>query len=241
MISPTGIKAILFDLDGTLRHHLPTGREVFTKYAISLGLPISEEDDHRAARWEHYYFANSPEIRSDKDKFLGEKFENEGFWVNFARRRLVALGCSPARAAELAPQFSAYMQKAYQPQVHIPAEAPVILTGLKEAGYVLGMVSNRDTSFDDQLEEMGLRACFHFTLAAGEINSFKPERAIFEEALRRAGSLAPETMYVGDNYFADVIGSRRAGLRPVLYDPQRVFPDADCEVIHSFRQLPALL
>ena len=133
------------------------------------------------------------------------------------------------------------MQKAYQPQVHIPVEAPAILTGLKEAGYVLGMVSNRDTSFDDQLEEMGLRACFHFTLAAGEINSFKPERAIFEEALRRAGSLAPETMYVGDNYFADVIGSRRAGLRPVLYDPQRVFPDADCEVIHSFRQLPALL
>lgn len=146
MNSPTTIKAILFDLDGTLRHHLPSGREIFTNYAVSLGLPINEEDDHRAARWEHYYFANSPEIRSDKEIFLGGNFEDQGFWVNFARRRLIVLGCSPAQAAELAPQFSAYMKENYQPQVHIPPEAPAILTGLKEAGYLLGMVSNRDTS-----------------------------------------------------------------------------------------------
>jgi beta-phosphoglucomutase-like phosphatase (HAD superfamily) len=44
-----GIKAILFDFDGTLKHHLPTGGEVFTDYVISLGLTITDEDRRRAA------------------------------------------------------------------------------------------------------------------------------------------------------------------------------------------------
>jgi len=48
-------------------------------------------------------------------------------------------------------------------------------------------------------------------------------------------------MYVGDNYFADIIGSQRAGLMPVLYDPISLFPDADCVVIKSFAEIPELL
>jgi len=42
------IKAVLFDLDGTLRHHLPSGGEVFVEHARSIGLQISQEDKIRA-------------------------------------------------------------------------------------------------------------------------------------------------------------------------------------------------
>lgn len=241
MNSTSRINAILFDLDGTLRLHHPTGGEIFTEYAISLGIPIHEEDALRAARWEHYYFANSPEIRTDKEKFTSQKFEADPFWTNFGRRRLIVMGCNPAQAAELAPQFSAHMVENYKPEVSVPREIPRLLAGWRDAGFTLGMVSNRDHPFDDQLKEMGLGDCFDFTLAAGEVNSYKPGRLIFEEALRRAGTPASGTMYVGDNYFADVIGSRRAGLQPVLYDPARIFPDADCAVIRSFDELPSLL
>ena len=237
MYSPNGIKAILFDLDGTLRHHLPNGGEVFNDYALSLGIPISEEDRLRANRWEHYYFANSPEIKTDSALFEDE----EKFWVAFGRRRLIVMGCSTQQAADLSPQFSAHMAEHYKPEVRVPEEAHILLASLKDAGYTLGMVSNREKPFDEQLEEMGLRGHFAFTLAGGEINSFKPEHGIFEEALRRAGTSAPETMYVGDNYFADVVGSRRAGLRPVLYDPIRLFPEAGCAIIQSFKQLLDLL
>jgi len=54
------IKAIFFDLDGTLRHNQPSGDQVFNDYLLELGLMISGEDMTRAQRWEHYYFANSP-------------------------------------------------------------------------------------------------------------------------------------------------------------------------------------
>jgi hypothetical protein len=46
---------------------------------------------------------------------------------------------------------------------------------------------------------------------------------------------------VGDNYFADVIGSRRAGLTPILYDAQGIFPDADCATIKTFDELNSVI
>lgn len=230
------IKSILFDLDGTLRHNDPSGSRVFVEYARALGLPLHEEDIARAARWEHYYFANSPDIQADS-----QKFENDSFWTNFARRRLVALGCRPEQAAELAPQFSAYMAENYKPTSFVPEEVFPLLSTLKAAGYNLGMVSNRSRPFDEELKELGLDGYFNFTLAGGEVNAFKPDLAIFEEALRRAGTSAAQTIYVGDNYYADAVGARRAGLRPVLYDPSGLFPDPGCEVIVSFDQLTKLL
>ncbi len=238
MLSPNGIKSILFDLDGTLRHHVPSGGEVFTEYIVGLGISVSEEARRRAARWEHFYFANSLEIHSDIKKFGGDTAE---FWVNFGRRRLTAMGCSPAQAEALAPQASAHMRESYKPQVWTPPELGTLLPSLKEAGFVLGVVSNRGEPYSQVLEEIGLNQHFKFSLAGGEVDSFKPDPGIFLEALKRAGTSASETMYVGDNYFADVVGSLRAGLRPVLYDPNGLFPDAACAVIESFDQLPDLL
>ena len=103
-----GIKAILFDFDGTLRHNLPSGGEVFTDYATSLGLPVTGEDRRRAARWEHYYFANSPEIQEDHKKYNGEE---EDFWFHFAHRRLAALGCPVDTVTELGPQLACQLHR----------------------------------------------------------------------------------------------------------------------------------
>ena len=46
---------------------------------------------------------------------------------------------------------------------------------------------------------------------------------------------------MGDNYYADVVGPRRAGLRPVLYDPNGIFPEAHCDMIQSFDELNSIL
>jgi len=48
---PNHIKAVFFDLDGTLRHSIPSGSDVFNEYAASLGLSYTEEDRVRAMRW----------------------------------------------------------------------------------------------------------------------------------------------------------------------------------------------
>jgi FMN phosphatase YigB (HAD superfamily) len=238
LISSHPIKAILFDLDGTLRHHLPSGGEVFVKHARNIGLIISEEDRIRAEHWEHLYFANSLEIQTDGKMF---KDDLKSFWVNFARRRLVALGLQTAQAVKLAPQVSAYMHEFYKPEVHVPQDAYPLLKFLKESGYILGMVSNRNKPYHDEMKNLKLDSYFQFFLAGGQLNSFKPDKLIFERALELSGAAAQETVYIGDNYFADIIGSRRAGLNPVLYDPISLFPDAECTTIKSFAEFPELL
>lgn len=227
-------KAVLFDLDGTLRHHIPAGSKVFVEYLRSIKVHFSEEDETRAERWEHFYFANSLEIQEDKKKFNHESRE---FWVNYSRRRLVALGLHPKQAAELAPEVSAHMGENYKPEVHVPEEAPRMLNTLKDSGYILGVVSNRDEPFHDELKDLNLHSYFHFSLAAGEVQSFKPDVRIFQKAVEMAGASASETMYIGDNYYADIVGSHRAGLVPVLFDPSGLFPDAECAVIRSFDEL----
>lgn len=238
MFSTNGIKAILFDLDGTLRHHIPNGSDVFIEYAIHLGLPISEDDKLRSLRWEHYYFAYSPEIRADQKTFQDNHHD---FWINYCRRHLIALGAHPSQAIELSSAAAAYMKETHKPQVHVPQEVRDMLASMQTAGYILGVVSNREKPYQEELKELELDLHFNFSLAGGEIPSYKPEPAIFKRALELAGTRAPETVFVGDNYFADIVGSRRAGLRPVLYDPSSLFPEADCAVIKSFDELlPAL-
>ena len=238
MHSSNGVKAIFFDLDGTLRHSVPSGGEVFSNYAASLGLRVNAEDRVRATRWEHLYWASSADLRDD---LLAHSGETENFWIEYSRRRLIALGAAPAQAVELSPKISAHMGEAYKPESVIPQEVRRALVELKQAEYFMAVLSNRDKPFQDLLKSHGISEFFSFSLAGGEVNSFKPDPGLFEQALKRAGLAAREAVYVGDNYFADVIGSRRAGLRPVLYDPDAIFPEADCITIRSFDELNSVI
>ncbi|NOY98858.1 MAG: HAD family hydrolase [Chloroflexi bacterium] len=238
MKSPDGIRAIFFDLDGTLRHSVPLGGDVFSDHVAELGLPITSEDRLRAARWEHYYWASSSELLVDRRSFQDD---DDAFWGNYVARRLRALGVPPKRVDELTLLVRQHMQETYQPENWVPPELHELLPELRQAGYTLAVVSNRTNPFDDVLDELGLTAYFDLVMAAGEVDAWKPDPEIFEHAMQRANVTAEQTLYIGDNYYADVVGARNAGVQPVLYDRRGIFPNADCPVITSFTQLPDFL
>jgi HAD superfamily hydrolase (TIGR01662 family) len=230
----SSIKAIFFDLDGTLRHSVPSGGEVFTDYVVTLGLRVNHEDRIRGMRWEHLYWANSVDLRDD---LIAHSGETENFWIEYSRRRLIALGASAEWALSYAPKVSIHMGAEYKPESIVPDEVRRALADLKQAGYIMAVLSNRDKPFQETLDTHRISEFFDFSVAAGEVNSFKPDPGLFEHALKRASLTAQEAIYVGDNYFADVVGSRRAGLTPLLYDPVGIFPEADCTTIKSFDEL----
>ena len=238
MNSNNSIKAIFFDLDGTLRHSVPEGGQVSNEYAISLGLSISDEDWLRGARWEYLYWANSADLRDD---LIAHSVDSENFWVEYTRRHLIAVGASTAWAGEHAADVSAHMREMYKPDSIVPDDVQRTLPMLQEAGYYMAVISNREKPFIDVMESHKLTPFFEFSLAAGEVDSYKPDPEVFEHALKRANLTAQEVAYVGDNYFADVVGSRRAGLTPVLFDPNKIFPEADCITIRSFDQLKSVI
>ena len=234
MIQPNDIKAIFFDLDGTLRHSVPTGGEVFTDYVKTLGLHVDEGSRLRALRWEHFYWASSEDLRND---LLAHSAETDNFWIEYSRRRLLALGASEEWATEFAPKISMHMGEVYKPDSVVPEDVRRALPQLKEAGYILAVISNRDKPFQDVLDDHGIGAFFDFSMAAGEVHIWKPEPGIFEHGLQRVNLSPQEAIYVGDNYYADVIGARSAGLYPILYDPLGIFPDPDCDMIQSMDEL----
>ncbi len=238
LFTPDGIRAIFFDLDGTIRHNLPSGGEFFADYVSRLGLHIHEEDRRRAFRWEHFYWANSLDLKADRQRFPEE---NRDFWLHYSHRRLIALGVSPAQAEHLAAQVFQYMEEAYHPASVIPEGVLPLLQDLRNAGYILAVISNREKPFQQELDSLGLSPYMDFALAGGEVQAWKPEPDIFMHACQRADVQPGQSIYVGDNYFADVVGARSAGLQPVLYDPQGIFPEAGCPVLTSFDQLPLIL
>jgi len=236
--SSNSIQAIFFDFDGTLRHSLPAGGEVLADYAFQLGLPISHKDRLHAMRWEHYYWAESIELKADR-KIYPE--ENREFWQNYCHRQLVALGALNGPVEELASKVFKYMEDSYHPKSIVPEDVFRLLPQLQQAGYSMAVISNREKSFQQEIESLGIASYFIFSMAGGEVNAWKPEPDIFIHACKRMDINPSQAIYVGDNYFADVVGSRRAGLQPVLYDPCGIFPDAGCPVLSSFEQLPSML
>lgn len=238
MISPTDIKAIFFDLDGTLRHSVPSGGEVFTDYVKTMGLQVNEEARRSALRWEHFYWASSEDLRND---LLAHSPETENFWIEYSRRRLIALGASEEWAVEVAPKISVHMGEFYKPESVVPEDVRRTLPQLKESGYILAVISNRDQPFHELLQDHGIADFFDFSMAAGEVNVWKPDPGIFQHGLKRANVSASEVIYVGDNYYADVVGARNAGLQPILYDPLGIFPNSDCTTIQSFDELNSII
>jgi putative hydrolase of the HAD superfamily len=236
-----GIRAVLFDLDGTLRHNKPSASHAFLDYAVQLGLPDSLLKRKANLRWVHYYWAQSPELFADLAAYDDEL--SEAFWIQYADRSLEAFGAAPAEAERLAPEVQRMMREQYDPisENWIPEDVPPTLGFLRQTGYCLGLVSNRSTPFTAELEKMGLVGYFDFTLAAGEVNAWKPGPEIFGYALERCGYKPEQAVYVGDNYYADILGAQNAGLLPVLIDPDQLFPEAACPVISTIGDLLALL
>ena len=122
--------------------------------------------------------------------------------------------------------------------------AKELLRNLREAELGLGLVSNRDRPLDSTAAELGILEYFGFTLAAGQVNSWKPDAAIFHHALRMGGDVLPqETVHIGDNYYADVVGARGVGMAAVLVDEEGAFPEVkdECLVIASLSDLQDFL
>jgi putative hydrolase of the HAD superfamily len=69
----------------------------------------------------------------------------------------------------------------------------------------------------------------------------KPDPRIFHAAIDLLGLEAHEVWYVGDMPAIDVVGARRAGLRPFLMDPLGLHLDADYDRVSSLGALAALI
>ncbi|MDR2122405.1 MAG: HAD hydrolase-like protein [Flavobacteriaceae bacterium] len=102
---------------------------------------------------------------------------------------------------------------------HLIDNAEETLDYLKTKGYELHVVSNgfiqqtnrkvNDTSIKNYVT----------TITSGEeINKRKPAREVFELGMKKAQALPEESSFIGDDWEADVLGSKKTGMFPVFFN-----------------------
>jgi putative hydrolase of the HAD superfamily len=124
----------------------------------------------------------------------------------------------------------------------VPLEgAHQTLIALRRSGLRTGVVSNSDGRAEALLREAGLAPHLDVIVDSHWEGVEKPDPEIFRRALARLGLPAAHAAYVGDIWSIDVVGSRAAGLRPILLDGLGGYADVPCERIGRLAELPTLV
>jgi len=111
------------------------------------------------------------------------------------------------------------------------------------------VLTNTLTRGDDEVrrdwERFGLGAVVDEVISSYSTGWAKPHPAMFDRALASSGASADEAVMIGDEFLADVVGAKRAGMRavwisaaPIEHAQYVERPDA---VIESLLDLPSLL
>ncbi len=117
------------------------------------------------------------------------------------------------------------------------------LKRLREEGYKMGLVSN-NTEFAKLIVKFyGFEKFFNTIIISYEVGYEKPDAEIFKTALKNLGSNPSSTVYIGDDYFLDVLGARKVDITPILLDRKHKFREIEREVIviNTLSPLPILL
>ncbi|MBR5514540.1 MAG: HAD family hydrolase [Ruminococcus sp.] len=105
--------------------------------------------------------------------------------------------------------------------------ADKMLKTLTEKGIRTGIVSNlcwSGAALERAMGELFPEHKFDFIITSSEYIFRKPDRHIFDMAIRKSGLKPEEIWFCGNFIDVDIIGAKNAGLFPVLYD-NRDIPD----------------
>ena len=105
----------------------------------------------------------------------------------------------------------------------IPFDDTFAVLDVLRKKYTTGILTNGFIKLQrGKIEKYNLANHVDFTLVSEEAGYHKPDRRVFEEALRLAGdTIEPQqALYVGDNLIADIRGAQETGITPILMNPR---------------------
>jgi HAD superfamily hydrolase (TIGR01549 family) len=120
---------------------------------------------------------------------------------------------------------------------HVPDDVGPALERLSGLGLKLVVVSNANGVLHDMFDRVGLTRYFHCICDSCVEGVEKPDPRFFQIAMERSGAVAETTIHVGDLYFVDVIGARRAGVGQMLIDPFDLYGAYDVQRVRTLDEL----
>ena len=120
-------------------------------------------------------------------------------------------------------------------------ETIAALTALSDLGARLHLVSNSSDMLLEVVARRGWSAFFRSVTFSQEVGAEKPDRRVFDFAVRRAGGDALKVVHVGDSWRADYLGAKEAGLRAIWFNRDGLDAPEPCEEIRNLNELPRRL
>jgi putative hydrolase of the HAD superfamily len=222
---------LVFDCGGTLLHLEPSKEDLCARVLEGLGLDVQREAIRRAYEIAEYALPQkSSQQRGPEDR--------KAYYRAFNRSLCIQLGLESH-----ADEFDRRRQATAADAAHwraLPETAGVLerLAGQRRL-YVL---ANWEAHLSQHLRTNQIARHFAGIFDSQTLGAEKPDARIFERFLEETGVRAEHCVYIGTEYLADVVGSRRQGLLPVLLDrASRFGPEIDCPVISELAELEAML
>ncbi len=102
-------------------------------------------------------------------------------------------------------------------------DAHETLRRLKNRGVRVGVLTNGTPGVKRNIIELlGLRDVLDYMVLAEAEGYVKPNRRIFSRCIELAGAEPAETLFVGDSFFTDLLGAKRAGAKAMLLCQRKV-------------------
>jgi HAD superfamily hydrolase (TIGR01509 family) len=200
------VPVLLCDLDDTLFDHDRATREALAvlqnRHQVLTRWSLDELDARHRVWLETMHL----------EVLAGRLTVDEARLERFAR----VLGDAGLRDEGVAGTLARDYRDTYAGRWHPVAGAIELLQAVRAAGHTIVIITNNGVAEQElKLERCGLGACIDAMLTSEEAGCCKPDRAIFEQALARAGGRASDAVMLGDAWVADVEGARGAGIAPV--------------------------
>ena len=194
-----GIRTITVDLDDTLWEIHPVIRRAERCLYEWLGEKYPRITERFAPQ----------QIREVRRQAV-ERHRDRAHDLTFLRRTVLTEIASSAGYETFAVDEAFAVFDEVRNSVEIFPEARPALVALRRR-YKLISVTNGNAS----LEKIGIDDLFDSHINAAMVGAAKPDRPIFDAAVRAGGAAPHETLHVGDHPHYDVHGAREAGLRTV--------------------------
>lgn len=107
--------------------------------------------------------------------------------------------------------------------------------------YRLGVISNADGKIAQILDHCGIADCFETIIDSGIVGKEKPHPLIFQTALESLGAAPEASLYTGDLYSVDYLGSKQAGMNSVLFDVSGAYKGRGLPRVESLHELESHL
>ncbi|MFQ5742434.1 MAG: HAD-IA family hydrolase [Acidobacteriota bacterium] len=237
--STARIRAVTFDATGTIfRLRRPVGT-TYAEVARAHGAAIG--GDALQAAFEDLFPRMPPLTFPDASD--RELIRRERQWWRELVREVTTRAGGENRSALSEEAFDEIFEEIFEVYADSRGwsaypETAAVLRSLSSAGLRVGLISNFDSRVESVLAALDLDRWFHTVVHSSRAGVAKPDRAIFEQAVRDLGARAEQTLHVGDDMEDDWDGARAAGLQALLLDRDQCYGEvAGRETIASLTEV----